>query len=59
MGEHRCPNRTLAEMKKAIVAKCGSNTQDNLEQGWTCWSENQYNGSGQTAAVMVNFDVSD
>ena len=36
---------------------CGSNTQDNLVQGWTCLSGNQTNGGGQTAAVMVNFNV--
>lgn len=57
MGEHTCAGRTLAQMKKAIVDKCGSNTQDNLVQWWTCWSGNRTNGSGQTAAVMVNFNV--
>ena len=57
MGEHTCTGRTLAQMKKAVVAKCGSNTQDNLVQGWTCWSGNQTNGGGQTAAIMVNFNV--
>lgn len=57
MGEHTCTGRTLAQMKKAIVDKCGSNTQDNLVQWWTCWSGNRTNGSGQTAAVMVNFNV--
>lgn len=57
MGEHTCTGRTLAQMKKAVVAKCGSGTQDNLLQWWTCWSGNQTNGGGQTAAVMVNFNV--
>ncbi len=59
MGEHTCTGRTLAQMKKAVVAKCGSGTQDNLVQWWTCWSGNQTNGTGQTAAVMVNFNVED
>ncbi|MBQ3836183.1 MAG: hypothetical protein II814_03540 [Treponema sp.] len=44
-------------MKKAVVARCGSNTQDNLVPRWTCWSGNRTNGSGQTAAIMVNFNV--
>ena len=57
MGSHTCPGRTLAQMKKVVVDKCGSNTQDNLLQWWTCWSGNQTNGSGQTAAVMVNFNI--
>jgi len=57
MGSHTCPGRTLAQMKKVVVDKCGSNTQDNLVQWWTCWSGNKTNGSGQTAAVMVNFNI--
>ncbi|MBP5446767.1 MAG: hypothetical protein J6X95_01495, partial [Treponema sp.] len=51
--------RTLADIKKVNVSKCGSGTSDSVEN-WCLWSENQTNPSGApspTIAVKVKFNT--